>query len=280
MRYSKPGTCCAQKRAQGLYISEKLDLLIQYLLVNPFQALYSRVFKREARPHSLAPCKFAMVPDPSGYSRGVPRFGTVGPAEGLSMPTEHPMSGRAFHTALTQDLAGSVHRPAALHGGTACPALPRKQCCPQARLPLGVTMEGGASNQGFTMGGGPTPDNQGYTVSSPTPTAPPAAPTATGLPKDLTDWPHKPVEAGAAPPAPAVEVLPKAAMAWDPVQEPAGAAGEPRLEPVAPVGGGNGAGEGGAGGRGGTGHHTPDQARRRIGRLAAACMAACRAASV
>ena len=40
---------------------------------------------------------------------------------------------------------------------------------PQARLPLGVTMEGGASDQGFTMGGGPTPDNQGYTVSAPTP---------------------------------------------------------------------------------------------------------------
>ena len=49
-----PGPSCAQKRAQGLYISEKLDLLILYLLVNPFQALYGRVFKREARPRSLA----------------------------------------------------------------------------------------------------------------------------------------------------------------------------------------------------------------------------------
>ena len=161
----------------------------------------------------------------------------------------------------------------------ALPVLPVMQAVlPQARLPLGVTMEGGASNQGFTMGGGPTPDNQGYTVSAPTPTAPPAAPTPSGLPKDLTDWPHKPVAAGAAPPAPAVEVLPKAAMAWDPVQKPGGAAGEARLEPVAPVGGGNGAGQGGAGGSGGTGHHTPDQARRRTGWLAAACMAACRAA--
>ena len=66
MHGSDPGPCCAQKRAQGLYISEKLDLLIQYLLVNPFQALFSRVFKREARPHSLAPCTLAVVPDPWG----------------------------------------------------------------------------------------------------------------------------------------------------------------------------------------------------------------------
>lgn len=41
--------CCGrtQVRAEGMYISEKLDLLVQYLLVNPFQALFSRVFKRE-----------------------------------------------------------------------------------------------------------------------------------------------------------------------------------------------------------------------------------------
>ena len=88
--------------------------------------------------------------------------------------------------------------------------------------------------------------------------------------------------AGAAPPAPAVEVLPKAAMAWDPVQEQVGSTGEQRLEPVAPVGGGNGAGQGGAGnagGHGGTGHHTPDQARGTQW-LAAACTARCRAAPI
>ena len=183
------------------------------------------------------------------------------------------------YTALAQGPAGPSCTTQ-LQSMLALPVLPVMQAVlPQARLPLGVTMEGGASNQGFTMGGGPTPDNQGYTVPAPTPTAPPAAPTPSGLPKDLTDWPHKPVAAGAAPPAPAAEVLPKAAMAWDPVQEPGGAAGEARrLEPVAPVGGGNGAGQRGAGGTGGTGHHTPDQARRRPGWLAAACMAACRAA--
>ncbi len=43
-------------RAEGMYISEKLDLLIQYLLVDPFQALFSRVFKREARGSELTLC--------------------------------------------------------------------------------------------------------------------------------------------------------------------------------------------------------------------------------
>ena len=59
MHDSDPGPCCAQKRAQGLYISEKLDLLIQYLLVNPFQALYNRVFKREApaQPSAMHACR-------------------------------------------------------------------------------------------------------------------------------------------------------------------------------------------------------------------------------
>ena len=46
----------AQVRAEGMYISEKLDLLIQYLLVDPFQALFSRVFKREARGSELTLC--------------------------------------------------------------------------------------------------------------------------------------------------------------------------------------------------------------------------------
>lgn len=36
-----------QVRAQGVYINDKIDLLIQYLLVDPFQNLYSRIFKRE-----------------------------------------------------------------------------------------------------------------------------------------------------------------------------------------------------------------------------------------
>lgn len=37
-------------RAQGTYINDKIDLLVQYLLIDPFQALYSRIRKREVRP--------------------------------------------------------------------------------------------------------------------------------------------------------------------------------------------------------------------------------------
>ena len=40
---------CAQVRAQGTYISDKLDLLIEYLLVDPFQNLYRRIFKHDVR---------------------------------------------------------------------------------------------------------------------------------------------------------------------------------------------------------------------------------------
>ena len=36
-----------QVRAQGTYINDKIDLLIEYLLVDPFQALYRRLFKHE-----------------------------------------------------------------------------------------------------------------------------------------------------------------------------------------------------------------------------------------
>lgn len=36
-------------RAQGTYISDKLDLLIEYLLVDPFQNLYRRIFKHDVR---------------------------------------------------------------------------------------------------------------------------------------------------------------------------------------------------------------------------------------
>ncbi|KAK9839613.1 hypothetical protein WJX81_000929 [Elliptochloris bilobata] len=171
-------------RAQGLYINEKLDLLIQYLIVDPFQALYSRVFKRKAR------------------------------------------------------------------------------------LPLGITMEGGASDQGYTTAGGPAPDNQGYAVSSPDPTKPPgAAPAsavpapgavAAGLPEDLTDWPHKPAEPGAATAAP-----PAAPAAAGATKSAATEVRAPR-KPAAPASGGNGADEGGAGGAGSsTGHHTPDQVVQR-----------------
>ena len=38
-----------QVRAEGQYINDKIDLLVQYLLVDPFQSLYSRVFKHKAR---------------------------------------------------------------------------------------------------------------------------------------------------------------------------------------------------------------------------------------
>jgi len=64
----------------------------------------------------------------------------------------------------------------------------------QARLQLGVSMEGGASSEGFTTATGPTPSNQGYTASTdrsvtapaPAPThapaaAPAAAPATAGL---------------------------------------------------------------------------------------------------
>ena len=45
-----------QVRAQGTYINDKIDLLIEYLLVDPFQALYRRIFKQEVRTptHSYA----------------------------------------------------------------------------------------------------------------------------------------------------------------------------------------------------------------------------------
>ena len=38
-----------QVRAQGQYINDKIDLLIEYLFVDPFQRLYSRIFKHEVR---------------------------------------------------------------------------------------------------------------------------------------------------------------------------------------------------------------------------------------
>ncbi|EIE18772.1 hypothetical protein COCSUDRAFT_60075 [Coccomyxa subellipsoidea C-169] len=40
-------------RAEGQYINDKIDLLVQYLLVDPFQALYTRIFKRKARTTSF-----------------------------------------------------------------------------------------------------------------------------------------------------------------------------------------------------------------------------------
>ena len=43
----------AQMRAQGTYINDKIDLLVQYLLIDPFQALYSRITKREV--HATPP---------------------------------------------------------------------------------------------------------------------------------------------------------------------------------------------------------------------------------
>ncbi|KAK9905089.1 hypothetical protein WJX75_009516 [Coccomyxa subellipsoidea] len=38
-------------RAEGQYINDKIDLLIQYLLVDPFQTLYTRIFKHKAKLH-------------------------------------------------------------------------------------------------------------------------------------------------------------------------------------------------------------------------------------
>ena len=36
-----------QVKAQGTYISDKIDLLIEYLLVDPFQSLFRRAFKQD-----------------------------------------------------------------------------------------------------------------------------------------------------------------------------------------------------------------------------------------
>ena len=38
-----------QVRAQGTYINDKIDLLIEYLLVDPFQHLFRRIFKHDVR---------------------------------------------------------------------------------------------------------------------------------------------------------------------------------------------------------------------------------------
>ena len=38
-----------QVRAQGTYINDKIDLLIEYLLVDPFQRLFKRIFKHDVR---------------------------------------------------------------------------------------------------------------------------------------------------------------------------------------------------------------------------------------
>ncbi|CAL8464423.1 g3958 [Coccomyxa elongata] len=38
-------------KAEGQYINDKIDLLVQYLLVDPFQSLYSRIFKHKAKLH-------------------------------------------------------------------------------------------------------------------------------------------------------------------------------------------------------------------------------------
>lgn len=44
-----------QVRARGTYINDKIDLLVQYLLIDPFQAVYSRITKRKARSCHAAP---------------------------------------------------------------------------------------------------------------------------------------------------------------------------------------------------------------------------------
>lgn len=41
-----------QVKAQGTYISDKIDLLIEYLLVDPFQSLFRRAFKQDVRTPS------------------------------------------------------------------------------------------------------------------------------------------------------------------------------------------------------------------------------------
>lgn len=42
-----------QVRAQGQYINDKIDLLIEYLFVEPFQTLFRRVFKHEVVLHLM-----------------------------------------------------------------------------------------------------------------------------------------------------------------------------------------------------------------------------------
>ena len=43
------GLTAVQVKAQGSYISDKIDLLIEYLLVDPFQSLFRRAFKQDVR---------------------------------------------------------------------------------------------------------------------------------------------------------------------------------------------------------------------------------------
>lgn len=45
-----------QVRAEGQYINDKIDLLVQYLLVDPFQSLYSRIFKHKVRACACQYC--------------------------------------------------------------------------------------------------------------------------------------------------------------------------------------------------------------------------------
>ena len=45
-----------QVRAEGQYINDKIDLLIQYLLVDPFKKLYTRIFKHKVRSTIIITC--------------------------------------------------------------------------------------------------------------------------------------------------------------------------------------------------------------------------------
>ena len=46
------GRTTVQVKAQGTYIGDKIDLLIEYLLVDPFQSLFRRAFKQDVRTFS------------------------------------------------------------------------------------------------------------------------------------------------------------------------------------------------------------------------------------
>jgi len=110
------------------------------------------------------------------------------------------------------------------------PEAARRARVRQARLQLGVSMEGGASSEGFTTATGPTPSNQGYTAStdrSVTAPAPAHAPAHAPAPAPA------PLGGAALPPAGAAGAaptgLPKELTEWQ-FKVPPAAAGEPHME--------------------------------------------------
>lgn len=176
----------------------------------------------------------------------------------------------------------------------------------QARSPLAVSVEGGASDQGWALTGGPArgkqtcaagPDPSPDPVPTSNPTSEPKfvdpivtpaaapvapAPPAAAAPAANPNPDPNSLEALLAQrPAPAKPVAPSASTAEPAVAAPAkpvaletdappAAAGPAKqaAEPAALVGGGNGLSAGArTGASSSTGHHTPDQARRGYGRV-------------